>query len=172
MKKKAIVFVTVLCLLGIAGCGNKDQIIEEPESKPAQTVSAEDESGEAETPDDSGSAAEPAADTDDALESLAGEYDYSSADKAGKLIIEKTSSGYDISDYESEASYRFLADSSNIEAIENNRIYIKYPEEVFSDDTVIFGYYVLEYSTDKIDVYYGKTSYDEAQFLYCATKGN
>ncbi|MDE6055036.1 MAG: hypothetical protein K2G55_15050, partial [Lachnospiraceae bacterium] len=78
--------------------------------------------------------------------------------------------GYDISDYESESSYRFLADSSNVDIIENNRIYIKYPEQVFSDDTVIFSYYILEYSTDEIDVYYAKSADEEGQFLYHATR--
>ncbi|WP_286083115.1 hypothetical protein, partial [Parablautia intestinalis] len=65
----------------------------------------------------------------------------------GKLMIQKSSNGYDISDYESESSCRFLADLSNIETIENNRIYIKYPEPVFSADKVIFSYYVLEYNS-------------------------
>ena len=106
----------------------------------------------------------------DELENLIGEYDYVSDYGMGKLIIKKTSYGYDISDYESESSYRFLADSSNIETIENNRIYIKYPEQVCSDDTVIFSYYILEYSTDEINVYYGKSILEEAQFLYHATK--
>lgn len=106
------------------------------------------------------------------LEKMAGEYDYPSDSGSGKLIIKKTDYGYDISDYESESSYRFLADSSNIETIENNRILIKYPEQVFSDDTVVFSYYILEYSTDKINVYYQKTEQEEKQFLYCATREN
>ncbi len=63
------------------------------------------------------------------MENLLGEYEYLSDYGTGKLIIGKTSDGYDISDYESESSYRFLADSSNIETIENSRIYIKYPEQ-------------------------------------------
>ena len=88
-----------------------------------------------------------------ALEDLIGEYEYLSDDGAGKLTIEKTAGGYDISDHESESSYRFLADSSNVETTKNNRIYIKYPEQVFSDDTVIFSYYILEYRTDGINVY-------------------
>ncbi|MCM1048877.1 MAG: hypothetical protein NC433_10685 [Clostridiales bacterium] len=104
------------------------------------------------------------------LEYLIGEYDYSSDYGIGKLIINKTAYGYDISDYESESSYRFLANSSNIDMIENNRIYIKYPEQVFSDDTVIFSYYILEYGTDGINVYYTKTAYEEGEFLYYAAK--
>ena len=104
------------------------------------------------------------------LESLTGEYEYLSDYGTGKLMIQKSSNGYDISDYESESSCRFLADSSNIDAIENNRIYVKYPEQIFSDDTVNFSYYVLEYSTDEINVYYGEAGFEEAQFLYHATK--
>ncbi len=104
------------------------------------------------------------------LENLTGEYEYLSDYGIGKLVIQKSSNGYDISDYESESSCRFLADSSNIETIENNRIYVKYPEQVFSDDTVNFSYYVLEYSTDEINVYYGEAGFEEAQLLYHATK--
>ena len=104
------------------------------------------------------------------LENLTGEYEYLSDYGIGKLMIQKSSNGYDISDYESESSCRFLADSSNIETIENNRIYVKYPEQVFSDDTVNFSYYVLEYSTDEINVYYGEAGFEEAQLLYHATK--
>lgn len=104
------------------------------------------------------------------LEKLTGEYEYLSDYGTGKLMIQKSSSGYDISDCESESSYRFLADLSNIETIENNRIYVKYPEQVFSDDTVNFNYYVLEYSTDEISVYYGESGFEETQLLYCATK--
>lgn len=113
-----------------------------------------------------------AAASDDELENLTGEYEYASDYGIGKLMIEKTFGGYNISDYESESSCRFLADSSNIEAIENNRIYIKYPEQVFSDDTVIFCYYILEYGTDEIKVYYGKDVPEEVQFLYRAVKKN
>ena len=105
-----------------------------------------------------------------ALEDLIGEYEYLSDDGAGKLTIEKTAGGYDISDHESESSYRFLADSSNVETIENNRIYIKYPEQVFSDDTVIFCYYILEYTSSGLDVYCGKSSPEDARFLYHATR--
>lgn len=107
---------------------------------------------------------------DDEPESLAGEYEYQSDYGTGKLMIKETSYGYDISDYESEASYRFLADSSNIEIIKNNRIYIKYPEQAFFDDTVIFSYYILEYRTDGINVYYAKSADEEGQFLYHAAR--
>ncbi len=107
---------------------------------------------------------------DDVLESLIGEYGYLSDYGTGKLTIKKTSYGYDISDYESESSYRFLADSSNIETMEEDKIYIKYPEQTFSDGEAVFSYYILKYNTDGIDVYYGKSTYEEAEFLYHATK--
>ncbi len=60
--------------------------------------------------------------------------------------------------------------SSNIETMEDDRIYIKYPEQTFSDGEAVFGYYILKYDTDGIDVYYGKSTYEEAEFLYHATK--
>lgn len=104
------------------------------------------------------------------LESLVGEYEYPSDYGIGRLIIKRADGGYDIFDYESESSYRFLANSSNIQAIENNKIYIRYPETVFSDDTVVFSYYILEYGTDEVTVYYGEASPEDAQFLYCATR--
>lgn len=106
------------------------------------------------------------------LEKLTGEYEYLSDYGVGKLIIEKNEYAYDISDYESQSSYRFLADSSNIESIENNRIYIKYPEQVFQDDTVIFCYYILEYGEDEMDVYYKQSEQTDEQLLYHATKKN
>ncbi len=104
------------------------------------------------------------------LERLTGEYEYLSDHGTGKLAIAKTAYGYDISDYESESSYRFLADLSNVETIQDNRIYLKYPEQVLSDGTAVFGYYILEYGTDEINVYYGTDSFDEAAFLYHAVK--
>lgn len=104
------------------------------------------------------------------LENLVGEYEYPSDYGVGRLIIKKADGGYDIFDYESESSYRFLANSSNIQAIEDNKIYIKYPEAVFSDDTVVFSYYILEYSTDEVTVYYGEVSPEDARFLYRATR--
>jgi hypothetical protein len=58
------------------------------------------------------------------------------------------------------------------ELIENNRIYIKYPEQVFQDDTVIFSYYILEYGEDEIDVYYRQSERANEQLLYHATKKN
>lgn len=109
-------------------------------------------------------------DYNDKLEALIGEYDYLPEYGTGKLTIKKASYGYDISDYESENSYRFLADSSNIKGVEDNKIYIKYPEQVLSDDTAIFCYYILAYDTEKIDVYYGESSFEKAEFLYAAKK--
>lgn len=109
---------------------------------------------------------------DSELEKLAGEYEYLSDYGEGKLIIEKNENAYDISDYESQSSYRFLADSTNIKSIENNRIYIKYPEQVFQDNTVIFCYYILEYGEDEMNVYYKQSGQTDEQLLYHAIKKN
>ncbi len=46
---------------------------------------------------------------------------------------------------------------------------MKYPEQVSSDGTAVFSWYILEYNTDGIDVYYGESA-DEAQFLYHASR--
>ncbi len=108
--------------------------------------------------------------TDLILENLVGEYEYVSDYGKGSLTIKKEEQGYSIDDYESETSYRFLAYSSDIKYIENNRIYIKYPDKVYSDDTVVFCEYILEYGTDEIKVYCKKSANDDEQFLYCATK--
>lgn len=108
--------------------------------------------------------------TDLILEKLVGEYEYVSDSGKGSLTIKKEDQGYSIDDYESQTSYRFLAYSSDIEYIKNNRIYIKYPDKVYSDDTVVFCYYILEYGTDEIKVYCKKSANDGEHFLYCATK--
>lgn len=108
--------------------------------------------------------------TDLILEKLVGEYEYVFDSGKGSLTIKKEDQGYSIDDYESQTSYRFLAYSSDIEYIKNNRIYIKYPDKIYSDDTVVFCYYILEYGTDEIKVYCKKSANDGEHFLYCATK--
>lgn len=42
---------------------------------------------------------------------------------------------------------------------------------LFSDDTVIFSYDLLEYSIDEINVYYRKSKLEDISFLYRAAKG-
>lgn len=169
MKKAAMAIITGVMLLALSSCGQA----EEPEDARTNVTD-----GTAETDGGAGRVSETLSDdvagsSDPDLsemENLTGKYEYLSDLGTGRLAIEKTSYGYDISDYESESSYRFLADSSNIETIENNRIYIKYPEQVSSDGTAVFGYYILEYGADGIDVYYGNSSFKEAEFLYHAIK--
>lgn len=184
MKKKKIAIVIGAAVLALSACGQTGEpqkVQTNAADDPAEMSDDENQSLEIqddETPDsadrDPAEAEEEghsAILADDVLESLTGEYDYSSEDGIGRLTIKKTSDGYDISDYESEDSYRFLADSSYIENIEANRIYMKYPEQIYSDGTAVFSYYILEYDTDRIDVYYGKSSFEEAAFLYHAVKG-
>lgn len=169
MKKAAIAIITGVMLLALSSCGQA----EEPEDARTDVtgVTAETDGGDGGVPETLNDDAAGSSDPDlSELENLTGEYEYLSDLGTGRLTIEKTSYGYDISDHESESSYRFLADSSNIETIENNRIYMKYPEQVSSGGTAVFGYYILEYGTDEIDVYYGKSSFEEAEFLYHAIK--
>lgn len=176
MKKAMTAMVMGVALLTLSSCGEGNSL------EDAQTNEA-DSAAEAggSTAATGGSADEVQETSDDntadstgsdlaELEKLTGEYEYVSDIGTGKLIIRKTSNGYDICDYESESFYRFLAGSFDIETIENNKIYLKCPEQVFSDDTVIFSYYVLVYSEDEIDVYYGESGFEETQFLYHATK--
>lgn len=186
MRKMKIAMAAGAILFALSSCGRmeipEDEtkmggsiekiVVSDEEPQAAQNTGSEDHTG----PDNGDLAAsvtgEEKAETgkENMPEIPTGEYEYVSAGETGKLVIEKTSGGYDISDYEAEDSYRFLADSSNIKAIEDNKIYIKYPEQVYVDDTADFGYYTLEYGTDVINVYYRKSLQEEEEFLYCAKK--
>ncbi len=187
MKKMKIAeilaFTMGVAVLALSACGQKENLEETQingADGAAEISSSTDEDRETQNDETADSAnsnssestdeGHPVIGKEDVLESLAGEYDYLSDYGTGKLAINKTSYGYDISDYESESTYRFLADSSNIETMEGDRIYIKYPEQTFSDGETVFGYYILEYDTEGIDVYYGKSSFEETEFLYHATK--
>lgn len=191
MKKKTMAIAVGGIVLALSACGQKKSVADKPiditDSLAERSAAASEEKDVVNEPvgitdslaEHSTAASEvqeksePLSDTgniDAVLESLTGEYEYSSDTETGRLFIQKSSYGYDISDYVSDAPYRFLADSSNIETIDNNRIHIKYPEQVFSDGGAVFGYYILEYDQDGIDVYYGKTASEDAEFLYHATK--
>ena len=106
------------------------------------------------------------------LSAMIGTYHYTSDYGTGRLMIEETDDGIDLSDYESEDIYRFLANETNIKNEEENKVYLEYPAQVYEDDTVIFEYYILEKSSDGIDVYYSPSSFDEAEFLYHAVREN
>ena len=166
MKKAVMAMIMGAALLTVSSCGQAKNSQDAQTNVISSTAESGGSTGEVQKTQNDNIIGSDLAE----LENLTGEYEYLSDYGTGKLMIQKSSSGYDISDYESESSYRFLADSSNIETIENNRIYVKYPEQVFSDDTVNFGYYVLEYSTDEINVYYGESGFEETQLLYRATK--
>lgn len=106
------------------------------------------------------------------LSEMIGTYHYTSDYGTGRLMIEATGDGIDISDYESEDTYRFLANETNVKNEEENKVYLEYPAQVYEDDTVIFEYYILEKASDGIDVYYSPSSFDEAEFLYHAVRDN
>lgn len=164
MKKAVMAMIMGAALLTLSSCGQAKNLEDAQTNVLSSTAEPDGSTAEpgGSTAEPGGSIAEPDGSTGEVqkiqnddiaspdlaeLENLTGEYEYLSDYGTGKLMIQKSSGGYDISDYESESSYRFLADSSNIETIENNRIYIKYPEPVFSADKVIFSYYVLEYNS-------------------------
>lgn len=153
MKRTIMLIVAGVLMITLSSCGQgKDSENDSLGGIASLTGTdlAETPRGEA-PPDETGTASQEEGRPDiGVLEALAGEYEYATDAGTGKLIIKKTSEGYDISDYESEDSYRFLANSSNIETVENNEISIKYPEQVFADGTVVFGYYILKYDGDEI----------------------
>ena len=169
MKKAEMAMIMGAVLLTFSSCGQAKNSEDVQTNEISSTAEPGGSTGEVQKTQNGNIAGSAGSDLAE-LENLIGEYEYLSDYGTGILRIQKSSSGYDISDYESESSYRFLVDSSNIETIENNRIYVKYPEQVFSGDTVNFSYYVLEYSTDEINVYYGESGFEEAQLLYHATK--
>ena len=143
MKKAVMVIIMGAALLTLSSCGQAKDSEDAQTNEMSSTAEPGGSTGEVQKTRDDNIAG---SDLEE-LENLTGEYEYLSDYGTGKLMIQKSSNGYDISDYESESSCRFLADLSNIETIENNRIYIKYPEPVFSADKVIFSYYVLEYNS-------------------------
>ena len=106
------------------------------------------------------------------LSAMIGTYHYTSDYGTGRLMIEATENGIDLSDYESEDIYRFLANETNVKNEEENKVYLEYPAQVYEDDTVIFEYYILEKASDGIDVYYSPSSFDEAELLYHAVREN
>ena len=174
MKKMITAMVMGVALLVLSACGQTESPEEAQENVTGSAEEFIDSTDKVQGTQDDEIAdsvhSDPAEGKEDVLESLTGEYEYLSDHGNGRLVIQKTSSGYDISDYESEDSWRFLADSTDIETVKDGKIYLKYPEQVFSDETVEFSYYILEYIADGIDVYYGKSSFEEVEFLYHATR--
>ena len=59
MKRKIIVWIAILGLLGMTGCGQTGQVIRESENVPVQTESDTTESPESETPDSSKAVSDP-----------------------------------------------------------------------------------------------------------------
>ena len=65
------------------------------------------------------------------LSEMIGTYHYTSDYGTGRLMIEATEDGIDISDYESEDTYRFLANETNVKNEEENKVYLEYPAQVY-----------------------------------------
>ena len=173
MKKNIIGLISVFIIVSLTACGNNLDVSESFTQNMQTGQEAMESNLETEVVEDVSEQQNLTAgetETDLILEKLVGEYEYVSDYGNGSLTIKKEEQGYSIDDYESETSYRFLAYSSDIEYIKNNRIYIKYPDKVYSDDTVVFCEYIMEYGTDEIKVYCKKSANDDEQFLYCAIK--
>ena len=73
------------------------------------------------------------------LSAMIGTYHYTSDYGTGRLMIEATEDGIDISDYESEDTYRFLANETNVKNEEENKVYLEYPAQVYEDDRLFLS---------------------------------
>lgn len=111
-------------------------------------------------------------DLDALLSNIAGTYEYTTMDGTyGELIINKNDYGtFDIVDSIGSDGGGMYADSSNIIKYNEHRMFLKYPKNVYSDDYVLYEYYILEVIGNDIHMYYGDESFDCVQELYTAKK--
>ena len=127
MKKAVMAMIMGAALLTLSSCGQAKNLEDAQTNVLSSTAEPDGSTAEpgGSTAEPGGSIAEPDGSTGEVqkiqnddiaspdlaeLENLTGEYEYLSDYGTGKLMIQKSSGGYDISDYESESSYRFLAD--------------------------------------------------------------
>ena len=107
---------------------------------------------------------------------LEGKYNYTDCkldNKNGVLEIKKSDEiygGYEINDYidGDTSNYRFLAMASYCTGVDQDKAFVKYPKEVYSDDTALYSYYIVEKKKDGINVYYSEISFGEAGLIYSA----
>lgn len=106
------------------------------------------------------------------LSTVAGTYEYTTMNGTyGELIINKNDYGtFDIVDSIGSDGGGMYADSSNIIKYNEHRMFLKYPKNVYSDDYVLYEYYILEVIGNDIHMYYGDESFDCVQELYTAKK--
>ena len=78
----------------------------------------------------------------DAMDAFYGEYAYKNSSDGldGTLsIIQELDNSREYSIYDNNTNgYRFIAMGSNVEYIKGDRMYMKYPENVYSDGTAVF----------------------------------
>ena len=110
------------------------------------------------------------------ISEMIGRYEYASerAENGTGILEISSNSEYnfvDIIDWEcgeEGSTYRFAANSSNIESESDNKIYLKYPQMVYEDSYEVFSYYILKKTERGINVYNSDTSFEDAKFLYSA----
>ncbi len=103
------------------------------------------------------------------IDEFAGEYTYVKDQNGlgGTLSIRLNELGYDINDNNSNG-YRFLANDSNVEYIQGNRMMIAYPGMVYSDGDATFNYYVIVKHNGYLSVFEADSKYENLQYLYTA----
>ena len=110
-------------------------------------------------------------DSDRFYEELAkyqGEYSYVEDGKGltGKLsIIQKDAHDYEIDDTNS-TGYRFLSLGSDVQYIQGNRIFLKYPETVYADGDAVFKYYVILCYENFVYLYETDENFENYNYLY------
>lgn len=100
---------------------------------------------------------------------FAGEYTYvtSKENVGGTLSIRLNELGYDINDNNSYG-YRFLANDSNVEYIQGNRMMIAYPVTVSSEGEAVFKHYVIANHNGFLSVFEANKDYEKLGYLYTA----
>ena len=110
----------------------------------------------------------------DALDAFYGEYSYvkSTDGLDGTLyLIQEFDNSREYSIYESNTNgFRFIALGSNVEYIKGSKLYMKYPETVYEDDTAIFKYYIIVDHDYYMFLYETDENYKNPVYLYTAWK--
>lgn len=107
-----------------------------------------------------------------AFSKFTGNYTYDSDldNLSGVLTIGLDKDGdYTINDTNTNG-YRFIASISDVQYIDGDSMFIKYPKEVYYDGTAIFTYYTITKTDNYVCVYEIDSDLSHATFLYVAEK--
>ncbi len=105
-----------------------------------------------------------------AFSKFVGNYTYDSDpdNLSGVLTIGLDNDGdYTINDTNTNG-YRFIASISDVQYIDGDSLFIKYPKEVYYDGTAIFTYYTITKTDNYVCVYEIDSDLSHATFLYVA----